>query len=890
MTIDKSKVIENAQRHAARGQIERAIEEWQKLLSLTPNDGNIYNTIGDLYLKKNLAKEAIGQYLNAASAFNQAGFALKTIAVYKKILKLAPNRTDIYLRLADLNAERGLTSNAIEDYLRVARQYTKNGLIKETLDIYKKIAGLDPTNLNIRLKLAEIYLKEGLKNEAVKEFLEIADIYFYKEQLKEAEEFYGQALKIDPSNSLALKGQEKIRISTSKPDINILLSEADSHIQGGRLEEAEAIITELIKKDTQNPLYHQRLGYIYLGRSKFEEAFSELRPIVEEYTRNDEFEKAEKIILDYLKVDSNKVDAMILLADLYERSGNLDLAVSEYAKAIDYYLDKGSLAEASLANPIYQKIKKLEPESEEAEKFRNIFEPAEAKAEKVEVVESPAAVEPGAETVQPGEETMATEEAPAFSGAKARDTQVAEKIEAYFTEAEVYMKYGLSKNAIDQLKTIIDLEPDNVKAHNQLKEIYRLEGETEKAVSECILLSKIYGDQSDFAGKISILDEALRLDPDNQLAKEAMGKTEIEGEATETILEKEAILEERGTEEVQSSVKPTARELEEEKPSEPDLVIEEATETVKEEGGTSGDLTDELAEAGFYLQQGLIEDAKKMYQEIIKKYPDSEEAKAKLAEFEVETEIEEGFKEASIVDEPEAEIEAKPVEEPERPTGEDKIIEELIPKEEATPKVEEEEYFDLTEALKEDLTAGKQKESDSKTLDAELESIFQDFQKGVQEQFSEEDYETHYNLGIAYKEMGLTSEAIGEFQLSIKGPDRFFDSASMLATCFQEKGMYKSAIAQLEKAILDPRCDEKKSLFLKYDLGILYEVANMPEKALEVMSDVYSTDIKFRDVAKKIEELKTQVMAVGKDSVSGVTEKKETGKGEAKRKGKISYL
>ncbi|MBI5746846.1 MAG: tetratricopeptide repeat protein, partial [Nitrospirae bacterium] len=831
MAIDKSKIVENAQRYTARGQIEKAIEEWQKLLSLTPSDGNIYNTVGDLHLKKNSAKDAVEEYLKAADAFNKAGFVLKTIAVYKKIIKLIPERIDIYLKLADLNAERGLTSNAIEDYLRVARHYAKSGLIKETLDIYKKIADLDPTNVNIKLKLAEMYLKEGLKNEAAKEFLEIADVYYYKEQLKEAEEFYGQVLKIDPTNSTALKGLEKLNVSTKKPDVNSLLGEADSHIQAGRFNEAEGIVTELLKKDLQNPLFRQRLGYIYLGRSKFEEAFSEFRPIAEEYVRKDEFEKAEKIILDYLKADSAKVEAILLLAELYERSGNLDLSVSEYAKVIEYYLDKGSLAEASLANPIYQKIKELVPDSLEAERFRNIFEPAEVKPSGPEVVEAPVDVVHETEVVKPGVGAMATEEAVVVGKAGTQDSQTIEKIDAYFTEAEVYMKYGLTKNAIDQLEAIVDLEPANLKAHIQLKEIYRLEGKIEKAVSECIFLSGIYGQQGDFVNKISILDEASRLDPDNESVKEAMGKIEIEGEAPEALLERTQ------TDAVQPSIILTdgSQETrvikeEEDRPSWVDQVIEEPIEAVKEEDNASNNLTEDLAEAEFYLQQGLVEDARNMYHKILEKYPDSDEARAKLAEFEVETEIEEGFREASAVDEPEAQTEIRPTEESTigEPVGQvvsDEIVGELIQKEEAGSKGEEEEYFDLSEVLKEDLTAEKPEKSETKELDEELESIFQDFQKGVQKQFGEEDFETHYNLGIAYKEMGLVNEAIGEFQLSIKGPDYFFDSASMLAICFQEKGMYKSAIAQLEKAISDPRCDDKRSLAIKYDLGMLYEMA-----------------------------------------------------------------
>jgi len=88
--IDKSTVLKKAQLYTAKGQIDKAIEEWQKLIQETPNDGNIFNTIGDLYLRKNDITSAVSTYLRAGDVFNAAGFSLKTIAVYKKILKIDP--------------------------------------------------------------------------------------------------------------------------------------------------------------------------------------------------------------------------------------------------------------------------------------------------------------------------------------------------------------------------------------------------------------------------------------------------------------------------------------------------------------------------------------------------------------------------------------------------------------------------------------------------------------------------------------------------------------------------------------------------------------------------------------------------------------------------------
>ena len=85
--------------------------------------------------------------------------------------------------------------------------------------------------------------------------------------------------------------------------------------------------------------------------------------------------------------------------------------------------------------------------------------------------------------------------------------------------------------------------------------------------------------------------------------------------------------------------------------------------------------------------------------------------------------------------------------------------------------------------------------------EASLEDIFREFKKGVEQQLSAEDYETHFNLGIAYKEMGLVDEAIGEFQLASKDPARAVECCSMLGLCFLEKGMPQLAIKWYRKGL-----------------------------------------------------------------------------------------
>lgn len=127
------------------------------------------------------------------------------------------------------------------------------------------------------------------------------------------------------------------------------------------------------------------------------------------------------------------------------------------------------------------------------------------------------------------------------------------------------------------------------------------------------------------------------------------------------------------------------------------------------------------------------------------------------------------------------------------------------------------------------------------------------------------DPETHYNLGVAFREMGLLDEAIGEFQKVVKGvgkanfPTNFLQACSLLAICFMDKQMPGIAIKWYRRALETPGLDEEASLALQYDLGLAYEQAGDSRNALESFTEVYSQNIDFRDVADKIRELQQKV-------------------------------
>jgi tetratricopeptide (TPR) repeat protein len=143
-----------------------------------------------------------------------------------------------------------------------------------------------------------------------------------------------------------------------------------------------------------------------------------------------------------------------------------------------------------------------------------------------------------------------------------------------------------------------------------------------------------------------------------------------------------------------------------------------------------------------------------------------------------------------------------------------------------------------------------------------LKEVFDEFRAELGEMGAEdEDLETHYNLGIAFREMGLLEEAIGEFQKVAKANDRgkafryAMQCSTLLGLAFMEKGQPDIAAIWYERALTTPGLDSESKLALRYDLGVAQESAGDLEAALKSFSQVYAVNIDYRDVAERIASL-----------------------------------
>ena len=145
---------------------------------------------------------------------------------------------------------------------------------------------------------------------------------------------------------------------------------------------------------------------------------------------------------------------------------------------------------------------------------------------------------------------------------------------------------------------------------------------------------------------------------------------------------------------------------------------------------------------------------------------------------------------------------------------------------------------------------------------APLKEVFDEFRAELGEMGAEdEDLETHYNLGIAFREMGLLEEAISEFQKVAKANNNgktfryAMQCCTLLGLAFMEKGQPSIAAIWYERALKTPGVDSESTLALRYDLGVAQESAGDLDAALKSFSQVYAVNIDYRDVAERIAAL-----------------------------------
>lgn len=169
------------------------------------------------------------------------------------------------------------------------------------------------------------------------------------------------------------------------------------------------------------------------------------------------------------------------------------------------------------------------------------------------------------------------------------------------------------------------------------------------------------------------------------------------------------------------------------------------------------------------------------------------------------------------------------------------------------------EFVNLADLLGEDeekdtrMTVGEPVRSGDE--DADLQRILREFRAGIEQTIPHEDAETHYDLGIAFREMGLLDDAIAEFQIALRSPTRRLEATEALGGCFVSKGDPAIARTVLLQGIAGQGASDDALRGVLYLLGRAEESLGARDEAVRYYQRVYAVDIRFRDVAARLQTL-----------------------------------
>ncbi len=899
MVVKRDKVLKDAEKLVQRGKYEQAIREYEKILKKFPEDTTIINRVGDLYGRVGQLQRAVELYEEIADHFTRDGFTTKAIAILKKIQRLDPQRLDIFERLAGLYFDQGLMIEAKREYQILADWYVKNGELEKAIEAHEKLVDLDPSNHVSALRLADLLLRRGEVTSALKVYERLGQMLLDAGKLDEAERLYRHVLEQNPPegdfllpvckafleagrSSVVLEFlQFGVERSPGNSELKVLL--VRTHLAHGESKAALETARKILETDPDNAEVRSLIGGAMLSSGEVGGAREMLVPAVADLLDRGEHKQAQTALKGLLQEMPDDQEVLKLAVRAYRPSGASETLFTLQAALAESYFQSG---EQEGAKRLYITLLESAPDNQQ---FRqrlaeldgvDIGKPDDD--EVIEVSEEEIVIEVDEEIVV-DEVEFIPPKPPKAEGAVPEGFDLEERI----AEASVFAKYGLVEKAISHLEDVVLFCPEEFEPRKRLALLYAEHGDREEAVAMAMPVVEHHrsngtiDELSALMTAIPELREAASAAPTAPVAAEMIQEAvvdepaeavepavvfvdeesdlievvDIEGDLTappaaEAAPEVEefavdfesgvsVISEEAAVEPPVEEVAAPAAQIEPEpvpqsvSVARPVPVVEEvAEELVEISDSFVGPSMGDLEQIDFFIDQELYEDAARVLADLEEKHGEDAEVlerRRKLKEVGVLLDQVETVEEGS---------------------------EELF--------ADEEQYIDLAKELEAELAAEEAMVEEATGRgkgEAILEEVFREFQKGVEEQLSEEDADTHFNLGIAYREMGLLPEAIREFQVASRDTDYFVESCSNIGVCYQEQGMWSEATEWYQKALVAPDISPEARVGLRYDLAAAYQSAGDVEQAVGIFEEIAAGNSSYRDVANRLVNLSQQRQA-----------------------------
>jgi tetratricopeptide (TPR) repeat protein len=503
MAVHREQVLQSAEKLLSRGKLDQALKEYLRVLEEHPKDIPTLNKVGDLYVRMNRPGESIPYFERIADFYSKDGFFLKAIAIYKKINKIDPARLEVYDRLADLYHKQGLVQDARSQYQVLADHYQKNNRIADAIGVYKKMAGIDPADLRIQVRLADLYRSANQKDQAVMQYGLIGSMLLKRGAHDEAAQVFQKALELSPDDvetqrnlvrSLlaqknAAAAMAVLRAAPRTGESLGLMAEAQLEL-GDRAEAVRTAEQALaLDADAETPRLF--LARLRVQEHAFDRALEALSPLVLTAVARREFAKASEYLEPLLAADPGHTGALEKLAHVLEAEGNRP-ALAKVHVQLGQAIESRSPAEA---RDHFLRAQEADPSNiEAARRLQEIGAAPAAAAPAPAPIEEPPeyqelvldledsasihAPQPKVPSIEVDEEFTAAPAPAAVPSpaapappAAARESMDDAQVETLIVEAEVFARYGLADKAIERLFALVRRRPDLLKARERLVEL-----------------------------------------------------------------------------------------------------------------------------------------------------------------------------------------------------------------------------------------------------------------------------------------------------------------------------------------------------------------------------------------------------------------------------------
>lgn len=503
MSLNKSKALRTAEKYVLQGKIPAAIDEYRKVVSADPGDLTTINTLGDLYVRAGRIHDAISNFSRIADSYREGGFTLKAIAMLKKISKLDPTNVETSMKLANLYSQQGLLVEARQQYLQVADAYARAGQTRKALDAYQKIADLDPSNTSVRMKLGEIYSREGMTEQSHESFIMAGAEFLRKGDSEQALNANLKAIVINPDSRQALtaiatiytqQGQTERAINIlceaferNPGDVELLTILGRTYLSAGMMDDAERTFLSLVELDKNRYHYLLEVGRRFLQIGDLDRAAEQIDGAIEVLIAKREEDKAIDFLRRVLDRDINHVGALKRLAQIFLRIREDHNLIATLNSLVEAAMRKGDDKEAIEA---LKELARLEPdESLHLQRLYNLGVADIVEADSPDVVRATGPLD--------------------YRSAVFDDAFVIRQI----SEAEILAGHGQVDHSVELLTEILRHAPENVQVHMKLKDIYLRAGIMDKAAEQCLDLARIHESRGESARASDFAVEARQLNP-----------------------------------------------------------------------------------------------------------------------------------------------------------------------------------------------------------------------------------------------------------------------------------------------------------------------------------------------------------------------------------------